>query len=320
MKQRIVCNLVLLCSIIISTLPANAQLKGTHLLGGVGLNAGTQPPLPSISLYVPNYWYSTTSLRNSNGDKAIANPDLSMFLTGLGATYISPFKIFNANYSANIILPFASNTIQGNYVNSKSSLAFSDIYLQPIMLGWHNKRADYIATYNLYIPTGKFDITGSDNSGLGMWAQELSIGTTQYIDPKKLYSFSLLTSFEINSEKKNTDIKPGNILTFEGGLARTFYKMKPGSPMPAGIFNAGLVYYIQYKVSDDRIPIGGTVYTGDKDCTYALGLEANATFTKSMLSLSARWLTEFGVKNRFQGNTLFVTIAKTLKVLEKPKK
>ena len=100
----------------------NAQLKGGHILGAMGLQSGTQTPANTLSVYVPGYLYDACSLRDANGDKSIANPDITMFLTGAGANYVSDFKILGANYGATILVAFASNTIQRTTIDSKTHL------------------------------------------------------------------------------------------------------------------------------------------------------------------------------------------------------
>ncbi len=172
----------------------NAQLKGGHILGAMGLQSGTQAPENTLSLYVPGYIYTASTLRNPDGDK-IGNPDLTMFITGVGANFVSNFKILGANYGATILLAGASNTIQGSFVDSKSSFAFTDMYLQPLQLGWHQKRADFVFSYQLYLPTGKFEFGGSNNSGLGMLMNEFSAGTTLYFNDKKTLHFAALASY-----------------------------------------------------------------------------------------------------------------------------
>ncbi|OIV42569.1 SphA family protein [Flavobacterium johnsoniae] len=288
----------------------HSQLKGGHILGAMGLQSGTQSPANTLSLYVPGYLYDASSLRNEDGDKAIANPDITMFITGVGANYVSDFKILGANYGATILLAFASNTIQGNTVDSKNSLAFTDMYIQPVQLGWHNKKADFVFSYSLYLPTGRFTAGASDNAGLGMFMNEFSAGTTLFFNDKKTVHFSALASYEINGKKKDTDIKTGDILSIEGGLGKTFYMMNAEKTAPKSILNAGLIYYMQYKVSNDKIPvIGSIVLEPDKDRVGALGAEVNYFHIGCKTSAGLRWLSEIGAVNRFQGNTFFLTLA-----------
>ncbi|KRD63000.1 hypothetical protein ASE40_04220 [Flavobacterium sp. Root935] len=287
---------------------STAQLKGGHILGAMGLQSGTQAPENTLAVYIPGYIYTASSLRNGDGDK-IGNPDLTMFITGAGASYVSDFKILGANYGATILLAGASNTIQGSYIDSKSDFAFTDMYIQPIQLGWHNKRADFIFTYQMYLPTGKYELGGSNNSGLGMFMNEFSAGTTLFFNDKKTFHFSALASYEINGKKKDTDIKTGDILSVEGGLGKTFYCMNAEKTAPKGILNAGLIYYFQYKVSDDKIPVGSLLLEPDKDHVGGLGAEINYLHIGCMTSAGLRWIGEVNAVNRFQGNTFFITLA-----------
>ncbi|MFH7014140.1 transporter [Flavobacterium sp. FlaQc-52] len=289
----------------------NAQLKGGHILGGMGLQSGTQSPENTLAVYVPGYFYSASSLRNSDGNISVANPNLDMFITGVGVSWVSDFKILGATYGASALFAFASNKIEGNNVNVDGSLAFTDTYIVPLQLGWHQKRADFVFSYQMYLPTGKYEAGATDNSGLGMFMNEFSAGTTLFFNDKKTFHFSTLASYEINGKKKDTDIKTGDILSFEGGLGKTFYVFNAEKTAPKSIINAGLIYYLQYKVTSDKIPlpIGGLVWEGDKDRVAALGAEVNFLHLSSKSTIGLRWLGEIGAVNRFQGNTFFLTLA-----------
>ena len=233
-----------------------------------------------------------------------------MFITGVGASYVSDFKILGANYGASVLLAFASNRIQGNTLDSKSPFALTDTYVVPIQLGWHHKRADFVFSYQIYLPTGKFDLGASDNSGLGMFMNEFSAGTTLFFNDKKTFHFSALASYEINGKKKDTDIKTGDLLSIEGGLGKTFYMMNAEKTAPKGILNAGLIYYLQYKVTNDQIPVPvfGTIET-DKDRVGGIGAEVNYFHIGCSTSAGFRWIAEVEAINRFQGNTFFLTLA-----------
>jgi hypothetical protein len=293
-------------------------LKGHNLLGDFGLQSGTVAP-PSFTILVPVYLYDAAKLKNSKGDVVNANPDISSFFTGIGASWVSDFKILNANLSSSVLFAFAKTRIEGNIVQTSTSFAFSDMYVQPIKLGWHEKRADYTAGYALFLPTGKYTQGGDNNSGLGMLSNEFSAGTTQYFDAKKTFHFSTLLSYEIHSTKKNTEIKTGDILSIEGGIGKSHLLLKDGK-IPQALVNGGLVYYMQYKVSSDQIPVGNTIFTGTKDHIYGIGLESNVYLLKPSMSVGFRWLAELGAVNRFQGNTFFLSLAKVFMHKEASKK
>jgi len=297
-----------------------AQLKGDRLLGAVGLDAGTQAPEGTFTLFVPLYFYDAGSLKGPHGNSLNSSPNLNMFLTGIGGTYVSNFKILGGTYGATLLLPFAQNVIQGNNTESKSSFAYSDTYFQPLQLGWHTKPADFVFNYGLYIPTGTYTQGGSNNSGLGMWGNEFEGGTTIRLDPKGSWEFSTLLSYEIHGDKKNTDIKTGDVFTSEGGLGKTWYSFN-GSQIPSSIIKAGIVYYMQFKATADEIPVQNTniVFEPGQDHIYSLGAEGNIFLTKSRMAFGVRWFDEFSAVNRFQGNTVFITIAHVFSTAPKKK-
>ena len=94
----------------------HAQLKGTHLMGDMGLQSGTQPP-PSLTLFVPMYNYHTSSFIKADGDKVNA-PSINMFLLGVGAGIVTDAKIFGGKYGASVLMAFASSRIEGRLEGS----------------------------------------------------------------------------------------------------------------------------------------------------------------------------------------------------------
>lgn len=303
--------------IIVLENPAAAQLKGTHLLGDAGLQSGTQAP-PGFSIVVPVYFYNTGKLRNDNGDVLTDNIDLNMFVTGIGGAWVFNKKILGGNLGGTVLFPFASNRISSNLTDTKHSLAFTDIYFQPVQLGWKAKQADFTAGYALYFPSGKYEPGADDNSGLGMLSNEFSAGSTVYFDQKKTIHFSGLFSYAVNSKKRDSKVKAGNLLTIEGGLGKTWYKKANSGEIPV-IINAGIVYYMQFKTTADEVPVGSEIVSlgGKEDRIMGLGPEGNVYLPGLRSLVSFRWLGEIAARNRFQGNTFMITIAYNVKSFTK---
>lgn len=288
---------------------AHAQLKGSHLLGDAGLQSGTQAP-PGFTIVVPVYAYDAAKLRDDNGDVVTDKLDLTMFITGIGFSWVLPQKILGGHLGGTALFPFASNRLSSNLTNTSSPFAFTDIYFQPVQLGWKLKQADITAGYALYLPSGKYEKGGDDNSGMGMLVNEFSAGATAYFDQKKTIHFSSLFSYAINGKKKDTDIKTGDLLSVEGGLGKTWYKKAMKGEIPV-IINAGLVYYMQFKTTADVVPVDTVLVSlgGNKDKTIALGPEASIYLPGIRSLISFRWLGEVMAHNRFQGNTFMLTLA-----------
>jgi hypothetical protein len=52
-----------------------------------------------------------------------------------------------------------------------------------------------------------------------MWSHEVQGGTTVYLDAAKKFSAATTAYLEMHSNKKDQDLKVGNLLTLEGGVA-----------------------------------------------------------------------------------------------------
>ncbi|MFB6454030.1 transporter [Chitinophaga sp. Hz27] len=310
--------LLFVCAIALFSSPflATAQLKGDHLLGDVGLQSGTQAPA-SFSVFVPVYFYNTNKLKNANGDVIQRDIHLNMFVTGIGAAWVTNLKILGANYGGSVLIPFASNRLEATST-SKSPFNFSDIYFQPVQLGWHIKQADFLFSYSLYFPSGRYALGADDNSGLGQLVNEFAAGSTVFFDKKKEWNFSALFSYAFNGKKKDTELRTGNNFSIEGGLGKTWYLKPAKGPIPK-IVNFGAVYYMQFKTTEDKIPIGTYLLDPKKDHLYAVGAEGGLFVPQIRMQFNLRWLAEMAAVNRFQGNTFLLMVAYNIKSFAKAK-
>lgn len=319
MKPSAVVGILLILGAAGASLSAQAQLKGSHLLGFSGLNAGTQGP-PGINVIVlPMYLYSAGKLKDGSGNTLTDDVDLTSYANGIGPAWVTNVKVLGANLGGSILIPFLKNTIEASRTDVKTNYSFSDIFVQPVQLGWHRKSADFLASYQMYIPTGRYEVGGDDNAGLGQWAHEFTAGATVKFGAQKTFHVSTAVSYELNGKKKDSELRTGNNLSLEGGLGHTWYKKGKG-PIPT-IINGGLIYYMQFKTTDDEIPpvdlpvIGPTALNLKKDHIYGLGVEGNIFIPAIKSAIVMRWLGEFGATTRFQGNTYILMWVYNLKSL-----
>ena len=141
----------------------------------------------------------------------------ALFPTIIGVT---PKKVLGANYGFMVALPFSTIRPERTIPESfEPDWGLNDLYVVPLYLGWHAPRADFVAGYGFYAPTGRYEAGANDNVGLGMWSQEIQAGTTVYLDAAKKISAATTAYLELHSNKKDQDLKVGNLLTLEGGAA-----------------------------------------------------------------------------------------------------
>jgi hypothetical protein len=289
-----------------------AQYKGDHIPGFLGLSSGTQAP---PGLYVGNVvWVYPTSTVKGNDGRSINRGSLTSTADIILVSVVTDYKVFGANIGGSAAFPFIKNRIQLNSLDLNTGFAYTDMFVSAA-LGWHPKRADITAGYNLYIPTGRFSSTGTDNTGLGMWGNELTLGTTVHLDQKSTWNAAANFGLEFHTDKSGTNINVGDLGTIEGGLGKTFYK-KASGPIPM-IINLGVAGYAQFKVTGDSGSDIPPALRGFKDRVFAVGPEFNMYIPKPRLTFLVRYEPEFGARNRTQGQTIVFSIAWVAKSLVK---
>lgn len=301
-----------LVAIILTALNSQAQYKGDHIPGFLGLDAGTQAP-PGLYAVDVVWVYPTSTVKDNNGNTANKAGNLTSTADIILVSFVTNQKVFGANFGAQAAIPFIKNRIQLNSLDVNTGFAFTDMFVSPIVLGWHLKRADITTGYNLYLPTGRFSANGTNNNGLGMIGNELFVGSTVYLDEKRTWNAAANFALEFHTHKSGTNIQVGDMATIEGGFGRTFYK-KGSGPIPM-IMNLGIVGYSQFKVTGDSGSDIPPLLRGFKDRVFALGPEFNIFIPKPRLTLLARYEPEFGARNRTQGQTILFSIAWVAKPL-----
>jgi hypothetical protein len=241
-----------------------AQLNGQNIKGDAGLKSGSQAP-PGTYVAVPLYFYTADQIKGRDGHQ-LRRGNLDAAVFGVALSVVTTRRIAGATYGFVVALPWANNRVQGvNDFDSNPGAGLTDMFVQPVALGWHTRRADFTAAYGLYLPTGRYEDGADNNTGLGMWAQEALVGTTIFLNDKKSVHAATTAAFDFQSEKENSRTKVGNILNLEGGVGADFL---------GGGLTAGLAYYATYKLSDDRFDsAAANVLIRGKNRVWGLGPE-----------------------------------------------
>lgn len=300
---------LLLCSEV-----SYAQFNGLNTKGDFGLQSGTQPD-PGWYLIAPMYLhYSADRFIDDNGDTVLPDEGDSLGVNAFvgGLIWVSEKKVWGGNYSFQVYPAWTNNNLEvpAFGVDEHVSTGFADLYFQPVNLGWHTSRFDFIAGLGVYAPTGSYEFLADDNVGLGMWGYEIFGGTTAYLDSGKRWSLAATAFYETHSEKKDTNIRVGDLLTIEGGLGYSFLE---------GAASVGVAFYAQWKVTDDDlgnlddylpipeelagIPIG-------RNRVYGIGPELSLPLVirkKLVALLNIRYLWETGARNTLEGQTFIFT-------------
>lgn len=263
--RRVPHPLILAVAIVV-VIPATgfAQLNGQNIKGDAGLKSGSQAP-PGTYVAVPLYFYTADQIKDREGNQ-VRRGNLDAAVFGIALNVVTTKTIAGGTYGFLVALPWANNRVQGvNDFDSNPGTGLTDMFLQPINLGWRKPRADFMVAYGLYLPTGRYEDGADNNTGLGMWAQEVLLGTTVFLNGTKSIHAATTATFDFQSEKEGSTTKVGNIFNLEGGVGADFL---------GGGLTAGLAYYGTYKLSDDRFDsrVANALIRG-KNQVWALGPE-----------------------------------------------
>jgi hypothetical protein len=312
LSKRLVPGATLLAIVLIAP-PALAQLNTQHVKGVVGLKAGSQPPPGGYIIAPLLYFYSADKLKDRQGRTLPIEGTLDASLFGAGYLFVTQKKILGANYGFQFLFPAgANNRIQGTEIDQNPGAGLTDSVFQPLSLGWHFSRADANVGYVIYAPTGRYTDGAANNTGFGMWGQELQLGTTAYLTEDKKFHAATMASFNFQSKKEDSETQVGNAMNLEGGVGGDFLK---------GGLTVGLAYYASFKLSQDEIQGLPSILIRGKNTTFGLGPEATLAIARKntvygFVRVAYFW--ETYARTAPQGSGLFITATFLQKPLKLP--
>ena len=289
-----------------------AQLNGANIKGDVGLKSGSQAP-PGAYVAIPLWFYSADAVKDRDGNEILTG-SLDAAVFGVALNVVTQKTLLGGNYGFLVVLPWANNRVQGiDDFDANPGVGLTDMYVQPISLGWHQPRADFTAAYGLVLPIGRYEDGADDNTGLGMWAHEILFGTTVYFNQRRSVHAATTATFDFHSDKKDSDTKVGNILNLEGGIGADFLK---------GGLTTGLAYYGTFKLTDDRFDSRlATRLVRGKNRVWGLGPEVSlALATKQAVYgfVTVRYQWELAAQTTTEGGAWNIMVTFPLKPIRLP--
>jgi len=281
-------------------------IKGyTDILGGI------LPPQPG--LYVRNDAYHYEGEVNAtvfNGRVALGVQE-DYLADILALTYVTPWKILGGTYAVAVAPSLVqmnvgvAATLPGVRITGPLGLrtfdipsftvtavdhefAQGDTAFAPLVLGWNEGNFHWNFALFGFAPTGKYDEDDLANTSLNHWAIMPRLAAT-YFNPKTGWQVNGAAIYSVNFENPATDYETGEILNLEGAITKNF-----------GPLGVGAVAYAMIQTTPDSgrgARLGAfesEVYGAGPIISYAMG----------GLTLLAKWYTEFGAENTFEGNVV----------------
>lgn len=290
MKQHIK---IILFATALAAMPTLVLAQPTaHYVPGVeGIKGASLPP-PGIYLRDYNAFYFADQLNDNNGNKIPGlNPKAFIYANVPRIVWITDEQVLGGNLGVDALVPLQYTDLRvGGFDDSTFSIG--DLFVEGT-LSWHQDQADFSVGYGLWAPTGDFSASNPTHPGLGFWTHMLTAGVTWYPDKDKRWSISLLNRYEISHEQRDTHITPGQAYTLEWGVG---YGVKK-------TLDVGVAGYCQFQTTTQS---GSSL----KDQVVAIGPEISGVCPSMGLLYSLRYLREVSADNRFEGNTVALTLTK----------
>ena len=299
MKRKI-CLITLILFFLLVAVSLGWAGERAHYVSGIeGIRCGSVPG-PGFYYKGYNALYQADKLTDKHGDKLPIDFDLTIFASAHRFIWVSNIKILGGDFFADFTIPLIYTDLKiGAAGLDTNKFGLGDICIEPCGLSWHGPRYDAAIALDLYLPIGDYDRDDPASPGQDFWTFMLTYGGTYYFDAAKTWSASVLGRYEVNSEKDSTEVRPGQVISFEWGLGKNLAKL----------WDIGLTGYCSWQITDDR----GDDVTWDKDVhdrVFAVGPEISYFMPTVKLGLSLRSVWEFGAVDRSEGNISTLTIVK----------
>ena len=301
--------------------------SGVYALGLMGPQAGIMPdPGTYVGYNLYNYKGDSTTHVSASGQVPVPGTgfELPAQLSGsveteaesyahiFTLTYVFDKEFLGARPGVSVWLPYVDSdlTLNGSGVLSVTG-PLGNTYDIPLsgggetgetgigdttfigMLGWNAGFLNYMATLNVYAPTGKYDENNVVNVGRNHWAIEPMVAAT-YLHGDFGLELSAVAGITFNFENSATDYESGDEFHLELALIQHFSEK----------FHLGLVGYAYEQLNGDS---GSGAVDSFKGRVYAWGPAIGGMIPlgeKANLYLKARWYNEFDAKNRLEGDVL----------------
>jgi hypothetical protein len=297
---------------------------GVYLLGKRGPLAAF---VPKPGWYLTNdvfFLSADSSEVTPFGDRIAGDVDAEVLINVAQVTWVADTTVLGGRLAFSGVLPYgnvdvtASAAVEGpggiqlGTTIDDSVTGFGD----PVLggsLGWKKRTGDRFRAWSTYasvfIPVGDYEVGRIANLGKNRWAADVG-GAFTMANFKRGRELSSVLGFTFNGDNEDTDYSTGTEMHLE--LAGKQHLPKHWS--------MGLVGYWYEQLSSDT---NNPAILGDfKGRAIGIGPEISYQFTQipnHPVTIDLRWYHELEVKNRLEGDAVFLTVSVPLYTTTKPK-
>jgi len=247
--------------------------------------------------------------------------NVDMFLIAPTLVWNSGYQILGADYAMLISIPIANTSIGAaldtltdiNLANQAvsankqlsvddSAFNISDIFVQPLWLGWHGKHYDVSTAYGFYAPSGKYNADDIANTGLGFWGHQFQLAGAFYPFENKGTALMLAGTYEVNHATQGKEFTQGGHFALNWGISQ-FLPITEDM-----LLEIGPSGYSQWQVQDNQ-GADQPSFLNSPNQVHAVGGQIGLALPKADTQFTFHYLTEYGAESRFRGDYAGLTAA-----------
>ena len=299
-------QIAVILALLATARPAAAQESLGHKIpGALGMDAGTQAK-PGVYLANRTIFYDAIRLRDRNGGRVpIEGFDLNVFADAIGVAWTVEIGS-GVHLGASFAAPYARLSLTTDdplATVDRSGLAA--VFVEPARLGWRGSHVDVVATYGFYAPTNQL---GSEGLASPQWAHQPSVGGAFHFDRATRWRLSARASYDIHERKLAVDVTRGESVQIQGGLGGAVLER----------LEVGVAGYALWQVSDDGGAELPAPLRGRRDRGFGLGPEVILLIPELRATVGLRYLRDFAVQARPEGQILVASLAVQIASLAAP--
>jgi hypothetical protein len=329
-RRRAVAVVAACCATLFSASALAVENGAIRIAPGWGGGELALPLMPGVSGTIGITHYEASRLRDNEGNtpQATVAPGLN---AAVGArtrvtavipriVWVSEQKLWGGNLGAVALIPYLhqsrSFTLTGQFpaampaplaagiqtqLDAQASMlggrsgAWGDLEIGPL-LSWVGDRTNAVFAPVVILPTGQYSATSTVNASAGnstTFRPTLSVG---YAGDG--WDVGTRAAIAFNTRNRDTDVKSGSYLQADASLLKQF----------GGSMRAGVQGYVLQQLEGDDGP--GVPAHGNKSRAFALGPAVSWSSSDATWLVDAKLLKEFGVRNRTEGRTAWVSISR----------
>lgn len=279
------------------TMPAGARSTSSAILGAEAYCCGALPP-PGFHLLNYSLRYRAHKLKGRNGGEVEIAP-FTDFKARANATvfrpiYVSEKTLFGANMAWHAIIPVVHKYQESNFFKDTMD-GFGDIYVSPMVLGWHKPPWHWIVGLDIITPTGHYSKTDITTIGNNHWTFEPAVAVS-YIGENGIHA-DVKLMYDFHTRDSARDYREGEQFHLDYNVGLMLGKNKT--------WKVGISGYWLTSTEDDSGPNGTIADSEEK--VFAIG--PSMMYHKGKLMVEAKLQFEMEAQNRPEGTAGWLKIA-----------